>query len=204
MVLSPALPGWGDPSSSAGDTGDEGAVIAGLPRRAANTQLGSLSLPPAGHRQARCLVAPLPQKQDWGPSEAWGDLSGIGVPRSTVAVHGAMGGSWSSPAGPGGMRDVGTGCRQQPCGELHKLPIWQPSPAGEGRPGPAPAAIPSSLCRLGLLPQPSFLGKGVDGDSKWGNDMAPPSPALLGAGGGDTAKLEWGVHVAGSVLGAGR
>lgn len=114
-------------------------------------------------------------------------------------MHRAMGGSWSSPAGPGGMRDVGTGCRQQPCGELHKLPIWQRSPAGEGRPGPAPAAIPSSFCRLGLLPQPSFFGNGADGDRKWGNDTAPPSPALLR----EAAKLEWGVHVAGSVLGAG-
>lgn len=95
-------------------------------------------------------------------------------------MHGGMGGSWSSGAGPDGMRDVGTGCRQQPCGELHKLPIWQRSPAGEGRRGPAPAAIPSSFCRLGLLPQPSFLGKKVDGDSKWGNALAPPSPALPG------------------------
>lgn len=96
-----------------------------------------------------------------------------------MTMQGAMGGSRSSPAGPAGMRDVGTGCRQQPCGELHKLPIWQRSPAGEGRRGPVPAAIPSSLCRLGLLPQPSFLGKGVDGDSKGGNAMASPSPSLL-------------------------
>lgn len=72
-------------------------------------------------------------------------------------------------------------CRQQPCGELHKLPIWQPSPAGEGHRGPAPAAIPVSVCPPGLLPRPSCLERCM-GDppqgSKWSKATAPPSPAL--------------------------
>lgn len=87
----------------------------------------------------------------------------------------------------GGTQAAGTAepsCGQQPCRELHKLPIWQPNPAGEGHHGPVPAAIPVSLCYPGLLPQPSCLGRGGMGDplwgNKWGKAMVPPSLALPG------------------------
>lgn len=112
-----------------------------------------------------------------------GDLPGSGVtcqglegPCSTTAVlmvgstamvrrrRGSVG-SGMRAAGRRFARMAQPSCRQQPCGELHKLPIWQRSPSGEGHHGPMPAAIPVLLCRPGVLPQPSCLGGVCGGPS---------------------------------------
>lgn len=158
-----------------------------------------------------------PKKQDRGPAGVWGGPTRAwGAPVHCGHTDGGQRARgkeragvrpcwawWDAGSGMQAARTAQPSRRQQPCRELHKLPIWQLSPAGEGRRGPVPAAIPVSLCHPVLLPQPSCLGGGMCGGPSSGQQegQGHGTPISCPAEG----QQGWrGVRVPGSVLGAGQ